>query len=209
MGVAAFPDGAGHPALLGRAKGMAPERREHVQFQQKTALRKADVPGAECLNPHPLVGCQAVFLAPVDNGADASAERAGEKGDMGNREHDGAGPGKIVALHPEIGAGERGAAVLFRIPHTAVKAVQLPVYGDAAPKGMAHAENAVPALHGEKAEWPHDIPRKGRKGPIVDFAAYPGQFDVAAVAGKPAFVRPYDAVADREILYGKLACSFL
>ena len=38
MGVAAFPDGAGHPALLGRAKGMAPERGEHVQFQQKIAL---------------------------------------------------------------------------------------------------------------------------------------------------------------------------
>lgn len=87
--------------------------------------------------------------------------------------------------------------------------MQLPVYGDAAPKGMAHAENAVAALHGEKAKGAHDIPRKGREGPIVDLAAYPGQFDAAAVAGKPAFVRPDDAVADREILYGELACSFL
>ena len=161
------------------------------------------------LNPHPLVGCQAVFLAPVDNGVDASAERAGEKGNMGNREHDGAGPGKIVATASRDRSGEKRCRCPFPYtPHRRQSSAAARLWRRC-PEGK-WLMLRTPWRHcmGKKRKGPMISPQ-GREGPIVDFAAYPGQFDAAAVAGKPAFVRPDDAVADREILYGELACSFL
>lgn len=45
------------------------------------------------------------------------------------------------------------------------------IHYDAALEGMCHAENAVPTLHGEKPEWPHDIGTEWRKWSVVNLAA--------------------------------------
>lgn len=85
------------------------------------------------------------------------AEGTSAKGDMGDRDHDRTCAREIVALHPQVGAGKRGSAVLLYIAETTFEAMHISIHSDAALECVGHAENAVPALHGEKTEWPHDI----------------------------------------------------
>ena len=151
-----------------------------IQFQQKAALGQTDAFRGKGPDPNTPVGCQTVLFSPVQDGADASAESAPAKRNVGDRDHDGARLRKIVALHPQIGAGEGGAAVLFDIPLPAAEAVQMPVHSDAAPEGVRHAEHAVPALHGKKPERAHDVGGKRRKRPVGNVAADAGQIYMAA-----------------------------
>ena len=64
-------------------------------------------------------------------------------------------------------------------------------HSDAALECVGHAENAVPALHGEKTEWPHDIGTERRKRSVHDLTADAGQLNMAALARKPTSVRLY------------------
>lgn len=111
----------------------------------------------------------------VQDGADASTEGTSAKWNMGNGYHNRTWFWEIVALHPQVGARKRGSAVFFCIAQTTVEAVQMSVHNDAALEGMRHAENAVPALHGEKPERPHDIGTERRKWSVGNITADPGQ----------------------------------
>ncbi len=82
---------------------------------------------------------------------------------MGNGDHNRTWFWKIVALQPHVGAWKRGAAILFYIAQATVEAMHVSIHYDAALEGMRHAENAMPALHGEKPEWSHDIGTERRK----------------------------------------------
>ena len=121
------------------------------------------------------VSCQAMLPALVQDGADASTEGTSAKWNMGNGYHNRTWFWEIVALHPQVGARKRGSAVFFCIAQTTVEAVQMSVHNDAALEGMRHAENAVPALHGEKPERPHDIGTERRKWSVGNITADPGQ----------------------------------
>lgn len=108
------------------------------------------------------------------------AEGTSAKGDMGDRDHDRTCAREIVALHPQVGAGKRGSAVLLYIAETTFEAMHISIHSDAALECVGHAENAVPALHGEKTEWPHDIGTERRKRSVHDLTADAGQLNMAA-----------------------------
>ena len=196
MGVAALPNGMGHLSALRRPEGITRMGGRYVQFQHKAALRQADMLRSKGWNLNALVSCQTILPALIQDRADTSPEGASEKWNVGDRDHKGARFWKVVALQPQVGAWKRGSAVLFCIAQTAVKAVRASIQYKGALKGMRHTENAVPALHGEEAERPHDIGAERRKGAISNFAADAGQLNVAALPGKPASVRLDHTVSD-------------
>ena len=84
MHITTFPNGTGHLSALRRAEWVARMGGHYVQFQQKAALGQADMPWRKCLNPDASVGCQAIFSALIQNGADASAEGTSAKWNVGN-----------------------------------------------------------------------------------------------------------------------------
>ena len=126
------------------------------------------------------VSCQAVLPALVQDGAYASAESASTKRDMGNRDHNRTRFRKIVALHPQVGARKRSAAVFFCIAQPTVKAVQTSIHHDSAFESMRHAEDSVPALHGEKTKRPHNVGTERRKWSIGNLTADTGQLNMTA-----------------------------
>ena len=160
------------------------------------------------MNLNAPVSCQAMLPALVQDGADASTEGTSAKWNMGNGYHNRTWFWEIVALHPQVGARKRGSAVFFCIAQTTVEAVQMSVHNGAALEGMRHAENAVPALHGEKTEWPHDIGTERRKRSVHDLTADAGQLNMAALARKPTSVRLYHTVTDGQIRHLKLSGTF-
>ena len=171
MHITAFPNGAGHLSALWRTKRVARMWGCYIQLQQEAALRQTDMFRGKCLNFDASVGCQTILPALVHDRADASAEGTSAKGDMGDRDHDRTCAREIVALHPQVGAGKRGSAVLLYIAETTFEAMHISIHSDAALECVGHAENAVPALHGEKTEWPHDIGTEWRKWSVVNLAA--------------------------------------
>ncbi len=86
--------------------------------------------------------------------------------------------------------------------------MHISIHSDAALECMRHAENAVPALHGEKTEWPHDIGTERRKRSVHDLTADAGQLNMAALARKPTSVRLYHTVTDGQIRHLKLSGTF-
>ena len=181
MHITAFPNGVGHLSALWRTKRVARMWGCYIQLQQEAALRQTDMFRGKCLNFDAFVGCQTILPALVHDRADASAEGTSAKGDMGDRDHDRTCAREIVALHPQVGAGKRGSAVLLYIAETTFEAMHISIHSDAALECVGHAENAVPALHGEKTEWPHDIGTERRKRSVHDLTADAGQLNVAAL----------------------------
>ena len=100
---------------------------------------------------------------------------------MGDRDHDRTRSWEIVALYPQVRAGEGSSAVFFYIAPTAVEVVQTPVYCEVALEIMGHAEYTVPALHGKKTKWPHDVGTEGCKWPVGNFALNTGQLNMTAL----------------------------
>ena len=84
MHITTFPNGTGHLSALWRTKRVTCMGGCYFQFQQKAALRQADMFRSKCLNFDAPVRCQAILPALVQNGADASAEGASAKWNMGN-----------------------------------------------------------------------------------------------------------------------------
>ena len=208
MHITAFPNGVGHLSALWRTKRVARMWGCYIQLQQEAALRQTDMFRGKCLNFDAFVGCQTILPALVHDRADASAEGTSAKGDMGDRDHDRTCAREIVALHPQVGAGKRGSAVLLYIAETTFEAMHISIHSDAALECVGHAENAVPALHGEKTEWPHDIGTERRKRSVHDLTADAGQLNMAALARKPTSVRLYHTVTDGQIRHLKLSGTF-
>ena len=129
---------------------------------------------------HAVVGGKAVFAAPVDKRADTAGKVHSAERDLRNGDHDGAGLRKVAALQPEVGPGKGRSAVFFQIPSPAVKVVRDPVDVQAAREGVRHAEDAVAAFHGEKAEGAHDVGAQRREGAVGDLTPDPRKFDGAA-----------------------------
>ena len=74
VSITALPNGTGHLSALWRTKGMTCMGGCCFQFQQKTALRQADMFRSKCLNPDAPVSCQTILPTLVQDGADTSAE---------------------------------------------------------------------------------------------------------------------------------------
>ena len=100
---------------------------------------------------------------------------------MGDGDHDRTKYWEIVALHPQVRAGEGGSAVFFNIAPTTVEVVQTPVYCEIALEVMGHAEYTVPTLHREKTKWPHDVGTERCKWSVDNFAVDTGQLNMTAL----------------------------
>ena len=84
VSIAALPNGIGHFSTLWRTKGMTCMGGGYFQFQQKSALRQADMFWSKCLNLNAPISCQTILPALIQDGADASAEGTSAKWNMGN-----------------------------------------------------------------------------------------------------------------------------
>ncbi|MPN27776.1 hypothetical protein SDC9_175210 [bioreactor metagenome] len=157
------------------------------------------------MDAHAPVGGQAVFPALTDNGADAAGEICACKGDMGDGKHDGACLRQVCALKPEIGPWKGGTPVGFDVAHAAVKAAGLPVHREGAGQGMGHADDPVDALHGQKAEGPHNIRGQRRQRAVPQGALHPRQRNFCALLRKNAGSGPDDTPLHTKRLHVKLA----
>lgn len=135
------------------------------------------------------IRCQTIFFPPVQDGTDTTAKDNAVKGNTRNRNHKRAGFGKIIALHPQAGTGERSPTICFRIPQPSVEAVPMPIHRDAALQVMCHTEHTMAALHGEITKRSHNMGAKGCKGAVVNLTADAGQLNMAPSPGKTAFIR--------------------
>ena len=84
MHITTFPNGTGHFSALWRTKCVTRMGGYHVQFQQKAALRQADMFWSKGSNLNASVSCHTILPAPVQDGADAPAEGTSAKWNMGD-----------------------------------------------------------------------------------------------------------------------------
>ena len=171
MHITAFPNGAGHLSALWRTKRVARMWGCYIQLQQEAALRQTDMFRGKCLNFDASVGCQTILPALVHDRADASAEGTSAKGDMGDRDHDRTCAREIVALHPQVGAGKRGSAVLLYIAETTFEAPSIRTL-----PWSVWAMLRTPCRHsmGKKRNGPMISEQSGASGPYTISPLMPG-----------------------------------
>lgn len=164
-------DGALHAALHWSPERLPPFVQQ-FHFQAVLPLTDHRAAGGPRLDFDAPVGCQTVFPASIKDRADTAGETSQRQGDRRDGKHQTARFRPIPkALGPEVCAGKGAAPVCFDIPGSAGEIQALAVQFKRSAQRMAHADDAMRALHpGEEPERPHDVRLQGSKGTITQGA---------------------------------------
>ncbi len=167
-------------------------REKHVQGQ--ILLHKQQLPFVPALDLRSPVSRQPVLHAVEPDHADTAPKPRPGKGDLRRGRHDGAVSGEMVALHPGVAFGKGTPGIPFDIAFSAGKVELLSVQADFSRHVVVHADDLMPALHGQKPKGPHDAPANRRKPavtePAREFQIPAGNGKADPVAGKPAVRQP-------------------
>ena len=188
-------DGAAHNAP-GRRPQRTPLPCQQLRRQAVSPLPYCHAGGRPLFHPAAPVGGQTVFPAAVKHRTDTAGKPDARQGNDGSGEHHAAGTGSLPdALGPEVLAGKGAAPVRLNVPRPPGKIQRFSVQRQAPLQGMAHADDAVSALHaGEEPERAHDVRSQGCKGPKAYRAAegdpLPRDMEAQPLVSEQAFPYP-------------------
>lgn len=149
-------DPAVHDALVGRIQRMT-ILPENVNNQAVFALPYIQPLRGSFEDIYSLIGRKAVLPAKIPYKADAAPKSQARKGYFCNGNHNGAVLIKIPGMGPDVTLGKRPAPVPFYITVSVVKIDKGIVKKELSLQRMAHADDTVPAFHGEETKRPHNI----------------------------------------------------